>query len=750
MNSKGVLQTKDKKLRFRKALNMRRAKQGSSCDSPQVQLGHRDGFATLSWGRYAKCPPNDADERPKQSNCDDAGTRNAVLSNDEPLKPGTCDTASNMSAGERVNHDVYESETKPRAVFAKTEVKSSLGSDDTENTIDVLTFDVNKVPTKLEELNKLPQLEELTFDVNKAPTKLPQLPQLVKLELDVGKECKLEWSCEQSLSESSKIALDNELDQTSNHWLSDMLSIHFARNTATDTCATNKISIENDTCFSTAQDTTDIEVDILKMSSVCTCCHPMGHSPTHHHDIMGTSSSTTEKLYDENYGMEPLSIIRHEKQLPRCQRVRDQMNANLQHAQQTWDLALKPIKIQTQFVHALVAMHLGHPELLTKDLFWSHVTMLANIFQSHALQQTEFQSLTPNEQVRLLKKNTPTFVLHLLLGYMRATDGLSQMSWLLPNNKIPDDVKRLRLMTVTPDRLNAVVGLFSQSDMVLLIHLTKDARLWRHDEVYLVSLACLFNNNSCTQDSFENLLTLSEWAHEVFWIGTKPDSIRHIIKVLEKVHKLLEGSMTSDNEIYSPFQRRDIIETYTFEEELVMTVFFRSFDQAYGSLPLSPQLSKSMVDFASGIPLPRDVGPVGFRNAQLRMHSLLFSMCECFSDLPYSSKTRAMTVNTSQAMVANMARIEVYPSIKEQIGHYVKCGAMPDVSLPPCHDRKITILSINKNSALMNTESGSRMKYLLDELRTLVLDEGTFRLLMLVLLTNGLTTTDGRNEIHQI
>jgi hypothetical protein len=806
MDTKGVLKEKDKKIRFRKALDRHKGKQGSS-DSA-VQHKHRDGFAVLTFGGHTKCFQNAINRRSKQSNSDDVGTRNAVLSNGEPLKAGICSSPSSMLVDGRVKLYMDKSETKPESIYDKKEVKSStisnnktlkisdkrnlpnnkslsdgggcktyknekeavvknsqmevdscsgnirtnelkntknkgidndklvlptktsprIEKDKTENTINILSLNVNKVPPKLDAMNGLPKL--------------------VKIEAPIGEECKMEWISEQSLSESSLMDPDNALNETSNICLAEMLSMHFDGQTASETCSTIKTTAEKNICSSSSEKTNSV-VHFFKKTSDSISSLPMGetHCVTQH-DPMNIDNYVTPTSEDKNYWINRSSISTYMQTIPRCQRIRDQMNANLQHARQTWDLALNPIKLKTQFIHGLVTMHLGHSELLTKDLFWSHTTVLANMFQSHALQQPEFQSLSPNEQVRLLKKNAPTFVLYLLLGYMSATDGLSQMSWLLLS-KVPDDVMKLRLMTVTPDRLNDVVGLFSQSNMDTLTNLTKDARLWRYDEVYLVSLACLFNDSS-TEDSFEDLLTLSEWAHEVFWIGHRPDSIRHIIKVLEKAHLLLEGDITSDKDIYSPIRRRDVIETYTVEEELAMTAFFQKFDHAYGSLPLGALISKAWIDFASGIPLPRVIGWIGVKNVRERMHRLLFSICEDFSDLPFSSKTRAMTVNTSQAMVANRARIESYPSIKQQIGHFVKCGAMSEVCLPPCQDRKITMIGMNKTSALMNTDLSSRMQYLIDELKALVLDSGTYRLLLLVLLTNGLESLDGRKGIHQM
>jgi hypothetical protein len=95
--------------------------------------------------------------------------------------------------------------------------------------------------------------------------------------------------------------------------------------------------------------------------------------------------------------------------------------------------------------------------------------------------------------------------------------------------------------------------------------------------------------------------------------------------------------------------------------------------------------------------------------------------------------------------MVNGARMETYPTIKEQIGHWVDAGLMSSVPMEPFNNRKVTIRDMNKSSAVMlNNPSISRMIHLFSEIGTLVLDKAAFRLLILVLLTNGLVSPRGR------
>jgi hypothetical protein len=112
-----------------------------------------------------------------------------------------------------------------------------------------------------------------------------------------------------------------------------------------------------------------------------------------------------------------------------------------------------------------------------------------------------------------------------------------------------------------------------------------------------------------------------------------------------------------------------------------------------------------MYDYADGIPFPPEYGPIAHANAIERLHDLLFSMCEDFSTVSICGKTRAMTVNTNQAMAVYMARIHAYDTLEEQLNHYVSVGALPESDrIGPNRTnrtgaclKKITVLEVNDN-----------------------------------------------------
>jgi hypothetical protein len=67
----------------------------------------------------------------------------------------------------------------------------------------------------------------------------------------------------------------------------------------------------------------------------------------------------------------------------------------------------------------------------------------------------------------------------------------------------------------------------------------------------------------------------------------------------------------------------EVFVAYGREEELALTEFFKKFDNAYGALPMGPQITQSIVDFAAGIPFPPNHGRLVFENYRERMRHIL-------------------------------------------------------------------------------------------------------------------------------
>ena len=83
--------------------------------------------------------------------------------------------------------------------------------------------------------------------------------------------------------------------------------------------------------------------------------------------------------------------------------VRKRMLAHLDHVHRTWVLATKTVRSSREYVHALLALHSGYPDLMSSALFEDHLRALGGLFRYFAHLQPEFSELSPAERQRLFR-----------------------------------------------------------------------------------------------------------------------------------------------------------------------------------------------------------------------------------------------------------------------------------------------------------------------------------------------------------
>ena len=64
----------------------------------------------------------------------------------------------------------------------------------------------------------------------------------------------------------------------------------------------------------------------------------------------------------------------------------------------------KAVRTSRKFVYALLALHNGYPDLMSKELFEDHLACLGNLLAHFAWQQPEFCGLSLYEQRRLVEQ----------------------------------------------------------------------------------------------------------------------------------------------------------------------------------------------------------------------------------------------------------------------------------------------------------------------------------------------------------
>jgi hypothetical protein len=134
--------------------------------------------------------------------------------------------------------------------------------------------------------------------------------------------------------------------------------------------------------------TGDIFSDIKRSKNMSpTECATIGDtSEDDRHSVLSDVASLLDEDEDSRW-IDVEDILPNRRRRRPCKRIRDQMNTQLQRAKQTWAMALKHTKMNPEFVQALVGLHLGYPEMLTRDLLSQHTKVLTKLFCRHALQQ---------------------------------------------------------------------------------------------------------------------------------------------------------------------------------------------------------------------------------------------------------------------------------------------------------------------------------------------------------------------------
>jgi hypothetical protein len=227
---------------------------------------------------------------------------------------------------------------------------------------------------------------------------------------------------------------------------------------------------------------------------------------------------------------------------PTTSKVRKRMYAHLTRVRQAWARSVRNYRTNQEFSHALLALHCGYPELMTKSSFIQHLSSLSDLFRFNAFQQPEFIRLAPQEQERLLSKNGPLFSQFILSGYLCGSTGREQMNRLLVG-KLSKRVIRnpAQLLRVKPCMLNSVIKVFpSDSD---LDHYESQAGQLDdlHDQDHrtsIISLLCLYHG--CSVGHFEDVLTLAEWSHEVLDAGAEREELLCLMKALEECQDVFE------------------------------------------------------------------------------------------------------------------------------------------------------------------------------------------------------------------
>ena len=203
--------------------------------------------------------------------------------------------------------------------------------------------------------------------------------------------------------------------------------------------------------------------------------------------------------------------------------VRKRMLAYLDHVHRTWVLATKTVRSSREFVHALLALHSGYPDLMRNELFEDHLRALGNLFGYFAHLQPEFGDLSPAEQRTLLARNTPLFLQYIVSGYLKSESGCEQVKWMLVGKNPAQKGLHKINMKVIGELANVSesepIGRYEDS-MMKISHLNIEL-------LPMTALAYLYNG--CSEEHLADIFTLFEWSEYTMGRGTTRKALEKMI-----------------------------------------------------------------------------------------------------------------------------------------------------------------------------------------------------------------------------
>ena len=204
--------------------------------------------------------------------------------------------------------------------------------------------------------------------------------------------------------------------------------------------------------------------------------------------------------------------------------VRKRMLAHLDHVHRTWVLATKTVRSSREYVHALLALHSGYPDLMSSALFEDHLRALGGLFRYFAHLQPEFSDLSPAEQQRLLAQNTPLFLQYILSGYLKSESGCEQVRWMLVgrNPAANSDLRKINL--------NAFGELANVAESEPIGRYEDSVMKISHLNIELLPMTALaYLYYGCSEEHLTDISTLFEWTEYTMGRGTTRKALEKLI-----------------------------------------------------------------------------------------------------------------------------------------------------------------------------------------------------------------------------
>lgn len=434
-------------------------------------------------------------------------------------------------------------------------------------------------------------------------------------------------------------------------------------------------------------------------------------------------------------------------------RIRKEMLKTLEQYQAQWSVALKNFEVGQEFTDSLVNFHMGF-NTVTKSLLKVHFVALAKLFADFALLQPEFTALSTADQRILLCRNTPLFIQYLVARYFHASTGMEQLQWMVASKLSPQPVSyKDDVFTVSPHRFNEAVKIFAKD--ASLESYERFGKFITENSVFdfrcnsLVAMACLYSTSfvtfidqpSVVEDHLCNFYNFANWSNEVYGLPGQTD-LKRMVLHLEELGLFFDTNViwTEADSLHSLLKLPVI--SYTGEEEKWLQKKFDDFHRNFCQVSLGEDIVREFVMFTYDVPLSKSFMPKALSTFAERFRSILRGHEE-FQLMSSMVQATSLRDCAFHSLAIYVAQIETSNSGNDQLR--LSCGYLDDELFtkkfyPVINTSRLKKMSMgdaNDSGELMPPELMKRFFSLIQSLSSLVEDNETFKLIVLIIMFDG-------------
>ena len=430
------------------------------------------------------------------------------------------------------------------------------------------------------------------------------------------------------------------------------------------------------------------------------------------------------------------------------------MLERVKHARRSWNQVCKEEVLDADLNAALNGNDIKQNSVLEK-IRARH----ERIFRHFAFKQAEFVSLSENDRLLLLSKNTQVFIQYVIGRAISAETVAEQLQWLLLSDETSSS--RNGSGNTEDERKITLDDLQSFADRDKFDEYAASAESLKNPHLMFpctgtVALVCLFQTDAIFSAlsaprkiarQTEFVYSCADWAHDIFNSAGKRE-LMNMMHILHKMATLSESlSLTVDCE--KILRLPELVALLAREEGDWVERHLGVFNEAVEQVPFGADFVNEVVMYTLGVPLSKHFIPQGTKVWIERFRRILFAHDEFKTGLSVDEQSETLVPATFAAFALAKAKLEMtntgneqflwalsssdYAVVKDSFSHLAK-GKVPKM-------KRVSVREWNKTFGLMSEENEKRFSELVDGLTDFLKTDYSFKLMILLaMFTHGVSS----------